>query len=150
MPKAAYHHRHRVTYSECTLGNHVYYARYLDLLEEARGEFMRSRGLTFLELQAREFAFPVVACHLHYRAAARYDDVLDIEVSVGRVERVRLEFIYHIADQEGRLILEATTRHVCTNLEEKPRRLPEDLIRLLSGETGPGNAPADQAGSSPV
>ena len=29
-------HRHRVTYAECTVGNHVYYSRYLDLLESAR------------------------------------------------------------------------------------------------------------------
>jgi acyl-CoA thioesterase FadM len=28
-------HRHRVHYAECTLGNHIYYARYLDLLEDA-------------------------------------------------------------------------------------------------------------------
>jgi len=26
-------HTHRVTYAECTVGNHIYHARYLDLLE---------------------------------------------------------------------------------------------------------------------
>ena len=35
----------RVTYAECTLGNHIYHARYLDLLEAARGEFFRQLGL---------------------------------------------------------------------------------------------------------
>lgn len=29
----------RVTYADCTVGNHVYYSRYPDFLEEARGEF---------------------------------------------------------------------------------------------------------------
>ena len=37
-------HRHRVTYSECTVGDHIYHSRYLDLLEAARGEFMRHAG----------------------------------------------------------------------------------------------------------
>jgi acyl-CoA thioesterase FadM len=41
-------HTHRVTYAECTVGNHVYHSRYLDLLEAARGEFIRSLGATVL------------------------------------------------------------------------------------------------------
>ena len=36
-----FRHHHRVTYAECTIGDHVYHSRYLDLLEAARGEFMR-------------------------------------------------------------------------------------------------------------
>lgn len=129
----SFHHRHRVTYSECTLGNHVYYARYLDILEEARGEFMRAAGSTFLELQARELAFPVLECHLTYRHAARYDDVLDIEVWLSRLERVRVEFAYRITLETGSLILEGRTLHVSATLTEKPRRMPEDLAgRLLA------------------
>ena len=41
-----FRHTHRVTYAECTVGDHVYHSRYLDLLEAARGEFMRSLGST--------------------------------------------------------------------------------------------------------
>ena len=33
-----YIYTHRVTYAECTVGNHIYHSRYLDLLEAARGE----------------------------------------------------------------------------------------------------------------
>jgi hypothetical protein len=32
MSNAVFKHIHRVTYSDCTLGNHIYYSRYLDLL----------------------------------------------------------------------------------------------------------------------
>ena len=35
MPASTFQHQHRVSYADCTLGNHVYYGRYLDLLEEA-------------------------------------------------------------------------------------------------------------------
>ena len=67
MAVAPFCHQHRVTYSECTLGNHVYYARYLDWLEEARGEFFRELGTSFAALQQQEIIFPVVECHLRYR-----------------------------------------------------------------------------------
>ena len=48
---------HRVTYAECTVGNHIYHSRYLDLLEAARGEFIRSLGSTVLELQENDIHF---------------------------------------------------------------------------------------------
>jgi acyl-CoA thioester hydrolase len=124
-------HRHRVTYAECTVGNHIYHARYLDLLEAARGEFLRSLGTTVLHLQNHDAIFPVVEARLRYRYPARYDDVLSIEVWPTLVDRVRVNFGHRVLNQSGRLILEAETFHACTGLDEKPRRLPADLADKL-------------------
>jgi acyl-CoA thioester hydrolase len=121
-------HQHRVTYADCTVGNHVYYARYLDLLEEARGEFFRSLGSTLLKWQEAGFMFPVVEAHLRYKMLAHYDDVLSIEVRVTTAERVRLNFGYCITNQAGGLVLEGETLHVCMSLAEKMQRLPEEFI----------------------
>src|SRR5215469_5100900 len=55
---ARFSHMHRVLYAECTLGNHIYYSRYLDLLEAARGEFFRSLGVSFLKWQEQGTIFP--------------------------------------------------------------------------------------------
>jgi acyl-CoA thioester hydrolase len=128
---APFRYEHRVTYAECTVGNHVYYGRYLDLLEAARGEFFRELGTSFLDLQQREFIFPVVECHLAYKAPARYEDVLTIEVWPSMVQKVRLNFGYRIVNAAGKLILEGETWHVCTGLDEKPKRLPEELAAVL-------------------
>ncbi|HWF19949.1 MAG TPA: acyl-CoA thioesterase, partial [Verrucomicrobiae bacterium] len=81
---------HRVTYSECTAGNHVYYARYLDLLEIARGEFFRRLGAPFLQWQQQEIIFPVIECRVRYKSPARYDDLLTVELWPTAVERIRL------------------------------------------------------------
>jgi acyl-CoA thioester hydrolase len=131
MIARVFSHAHRVTYSECTLGNHVYYARYLDILEAARGEFFRHLDVPFLLWQERDTIFPVIDCHLRYKAPARYDDVLTIELWLAEVERVRLRFGYRILNQEGTLILEAETAHVCTAISEKLQRLPPELISKL-------------------
>jgi len=72
-----------------------------------------------------------VECRLRYKSPARYDDVLTIEVWVTTAEKVRLNFAYRILNQTGVLILEAETFHVCTGLDEKPKRLPEELCALL-------------------
>jgi acyl-CoA thioester hydrolase len=124
-------HSHRVSYADCTIGNHIYHSRYLDLLEAARGEFLRSLGTTVLELQNRDCIFPVVEAKLRYKFPARYDDLLAIEVWATLVERVRVNFGHRILNQNGKLILEAETFHVCTGIDEKPKRLPEELAEKL-------------------
>lgn len=96
---AVFIHRLRVTYADCTLGNHVYYGRYLDFLEATRGEFFRQLGRTFLQWREAGAIFPVLEVQVRYRGAARY---------------------------------EAETHHVCTNLSDKPQRLPQDLISALA------------------
>jgi YbgC/YbaW family acyl-CoA thioester hydrolase len=126
-----FRHTHRVTYAECTVGNHVYHSRYLDLLEAARGEFIRSLGSTVLRWQENDMIFPVIEARLRYKFFARYDDLLAIEVWVTALEKVRLNFGHHILNQNGKLILEAETFHVCTGVDEKPKRLPEELVEKL-------------------
>jgi acyl-CoA thioester hydrolase len=131
MTAPVFQHTHRVAYAECTLGNHIYYARYLDLLEAARGEFFRSLGAPLRELQERDTIFPVIECRMRYKFPARYDDVLTIEVRPTAAEKVRVNFFYRILNQHNTLILEAEIFHVCTGLNEKPKRLPEELLATL-------------------
>lgn len=129
-------HTHRVTYAECTIGNHIYHSRYLDLLEAARGEFLRSLGTTVLHWQNHDAIFPVVEAYLRYKSPARYDDLLAIEVWPALIEKIRVNFGHRILNQNGKLILEAETFHVCTGLDEKPRRLPEALAEKLRALPG--------------
>ena len=131
MSGPSYSCLHRVVYAECTLGNHVYYSRYLDWLEEARGELFRSLEIPFLKLQSEGIQFPVLECSVRYKSPARYDDLLSIDVWVITLGPVRLEFAYRISNDIHRLILEARTLHVCASLNEKPKRLPKAVAEKL-------------------
>jgi acyl-CoA thioester hydrolase len=126
-----FRHTYRVVYADCTLGNHIYYARYLDLVEAARGEFFRYLGISLLQLHEHDTLFPVVECHLRYKSPARYDDVLSIELWTTLVQGARLNFGFRILKDEKILILEGETFHVCTGVNEKPKRLPEELAAKL-------------------
>jgi acyl-CoA thioester hydrolase len=128
---APFHHPHRVSYADCTVGNHVYYSRYLDFLEVARGEFIRSLGLTVLQWQESDVIFPVIEARLRYQSPARYDDLLTIEIWPTAVERVRLNFAHRIVNQDGKPVLEAETFHACAGVNGKPKRLPEELAEKL-------------------
>jgi len=146
---SAFQYSHRVTYADCTVGNHVYYARYLDMLEAARGEFFRQLGTSFLEWQERDTAFPVVECRLRYRAPARYDDTLAIKLWVTKAEGARLNFASEIFNQAGVLLVEAEIFHVCAGLDGKPKRLPETLRAALPIGAGSKSAIRSDAAEQP-
>lgn len=137
MDASVFLHRHRVTYAECTVGNHVYYARYLDLLEAARGAFFRELGASFRHWQEQGVIFPVVECHLRYHAPARYDEELAVAVWPAEIGRVRLRLDYRVEKETGALLLEGWTLHACTGLDEKPRRLPDELREKLLARLRP-------------
>ena len=127
----AFRSLHRVTYRDCTLGNHVYYARYLDFLEAARGEFFRHLGKTFLQWQDEDVIFPVIESHLRYKGPARYDDVIAIDMTVTLAARIRLNLAYVATVADNQRVLEGETYHVCSGINEKPKALPEELLRSL-------------------
>lgn len=130
-------HQINTAYRDITVGNHVYYARYLEFLEIARTEAFRSLGHSLLTLQEKEgIIFPVVECHLHYHSAARYDDLLEIETSVSDLRKVQFTLAYRIFRQQT-LILTAMTRHAVTNLAEKPIRIPLPLYTILEKHLTP-------------
>lgn len=113
------------------MGNHVYYARYLEILEAARGEFFRQLGTSSLQWQERDAIFPVIEARLRFKSPARYDDLLTTEIRVTRMEGARLNFGYRVSKQPGDLILNAETFHACTGLDEKLKRLPEEMVHAL-------------------
>lgn len=131
MPSVPFVHYRRITYSECTLGNHVYYSRYLDLLEEARGEFFRAAGWPLLRLQGEGIAFPVRECRLRYEAPARYDDVVAIELFIVELDRLWVKFGFVIRNETGVSLVDGQTDHICASLHEKPRRMPREVMVAL-------------------
>ena len=123
---------YRVPYSDCTVGNHVYYARYLDWLERARNEFFRHIGVTLQSLVDQGLMLPVISCHIDYKNTARYDDEIVIEVRVTEIGKVKVVFDYRVMrPADDKLIATAQTVHACTNLQEKPQRLPKELGSAL-------------------
>ena len=127
MQPLVFQHAHRVAYGECTVGNHVYFSRFLDILERTRGEFFRHLGCPCLQLQGAGTVFPVIAVNISYKAQARYDDLLAIELWITEMRGIRLSFGFRIRNQLGRTLAEGEMRQVCADERERPKRLPADL-----------------------
>ena len=132
MSGQVYRHHHRVSYALCTVGNHVYHSRFLDILEIVRGEFLRALGQTLSSWQERDTIFPIIECQLTFKGPARYDDLLTVELWLTEAKGIRVTFACRIFNVQGALLVEGTTHHVCTSLRDKPKRLPAELTAAFA------------------
>ncbi|MCX6910656.1 MAG: thioesterase family protein [Verrucomicrobia bacterium] len=127
-----FEHHLRVVASDCTVGNHVYYSRYLDWLEAARNELMRAIGHPFPALMESGIMLPAIEAQLHYRGAARFDDRVLVRLWIAEVSRIKITFAADIVNADtGKTLVSATTTHVCTDRADKPHRLPPTLLQSL-------------------
>jgi acyl-CoA thioester hydrolase len=127
-----FEHHLRVAASDCTVGNHVYYSRYLDWLEAARNELLRAIGHPFGALMESGVMLPVIEARLQYRGAARFDDRIIVRLWIGEVSRIKITFAADIVNADnGRTLVSGVTVHVCTDTAGKPQRLPPVLLQAL-------------------
>ena len=80
------------------------------------------------------FGLPVVQASCDYRVSARFDDVVVIKTWVEQMRRASLRFAYEARrEADGLLLATGHTTHACVGHGGKPVRLPEAVVRLLTG-----------------
>ena len=82
------------------------------------------------------FFFNIIAGVIFYFVLfiqpAFYDDILEITTSIKNLPSVRIEFIYEIRNQKGKLITTAETTLVFINKKTgKPMKCPEYFLKKL-------------------
>lgn len=120
----------RIYYEDTDCGGVVYYANYLRYLERARTEHLRERGIELGTWAGKGLYFVVTRVEVHYKAPARYSDLLDIETAVTDVSKASLTFSHTVRDQNGRLIAESIVVLVCVS-SGRPRRIPDEIIAVF-------------------
>lgn len=121
----------QVHYHHTDCGGVVYYAKYLEFLEEARADLLAGLGISIRELIGRGVQFVVYRQEIDYKHPAVYGDVLDVKTWVRDFSGVRIDFHYEIRKADGRLVSKAKTTLVCVNREMEPHAPPEDVAAKL-------------------
>lgn len=109
----------------------VYYAEYLHIFERARGEFIRSYGMSYAEVEQRGVFLPVREAQCRYRKPARYDELLQVHTSISQWSRASLNFVYEVRNADKSLILTTgSTQHATVDSTGKPIAVPQWLRDL--------------------
>jgi acyl-CoA thioester hydrolase len=127
-------HEIRVIFGDTDQMGVVYYANYLRFFESSRAAYWRALGRTYKDLEAAQVALPVVEAHCGYKRPAYYEDLLEIDVTVGEVRAASLRFEYKVF-RGAELLAEGYTRHAVIGPTGKPRALPDDMRDLITRAT---------------
>ena len=122
----------RVNYSETDQMGVVYHANYLIWFDRARTELMRETGLSYKELEQQGVYLAVSEVSVRYRAAARYDDVVQVRCWVRELVSRRVTFGYAVERAAtGELLATGETALVSLTHHHTLTRIPAHVLDLL-------------------
>jgi acyl-CoA thioester hydrolase len=124
-----YTHKVRVRYAECDQMGFLHHSVYALYLEEARTEQMRSKGITYKEMEDSGLIMPLRSMSFEFKKAGRYDDLLDIGVWIAEKPTIRCTFHYRIINQHGEVLSTATTEMFYARKSDlRPVKVPQIIL----------------------
>lgn len=122
----------RVRYGETDQMGHAYYGSYLLWFEQARGAWCRDRGFTYASWEEMGYFLPVVEVHVRYKGEVKYDDLIEIRVSVTETKRAAIRFDYEVVHSKtGNVVTEGYTWHVLMGSERRAVSIPPELKEMI-------------------
>jgi len=123
----------RVRYGETDKMGIVYYGNYALYLEEGRTEWLRTLGFSYKYMEDNNVELPVINLNVNFKQPAYYDDLITVTTTLKEIPSVRIEFYYEIHNQEGTLLVTATTTLVFVNsTSKKLMKAPDYLLEKLT------------------
>ncbi len=122
-----------VRYAETDESGVVHHSVYLIWFEEGRSSFLRALGSGYDQFVADGVYLPVVEAEVHYRAPARYNQLITVRVWISAVKSRALTFTVEVVDaQSGQILTTGHTRHICTDRAGHARRVPDSWRQLVA------------------
>lgn len=126
----------RVYWEDTDAGGVVYYANYLKFMERARSEWLRAQG--FEQDVLRDEAgvvFVVRRVEIDYLSPARFNEQLDVSVSLREMGRVSLSVRQELMRGSSCLARADVTLACVDAIRFKPVKMPASLLQALTPST---------------
>ncbi|NMA37191.1 MAG: acyl-CoA thioesterase [Papillibacter sp.] len=114
-------------YPECDRMGIIHHAVYPIWYEMARMDWFEAAGFSFADMNALGVNPAMVDLHIQYKAAAGYPQKLYILTKAGQYAPKKLELLYEMYTEDGKLINSATTFHIWTGPDNRSYNLEENL-----------------------
>jgi YbgC/YbaW family acyl-CoA thioester hydrolase len=102
-----------VDFADTDMAGIVHFANFFRYMEAAEVAYLRSLGLSVaLPWEGQKLSFPRVAASCDYVKPARFDDVLDIAVTIARLGRKSVTYAFEFS-RDGELLARGQVSSVC-------------------------------------
>ena len=110
-------YRRRVEFRDTDMAGIVHFSVFHAYMEEAEHAFLRSIGLGVIcEIDGQEISFPRVNATCNYRRAIKFEQEIDIEVSIERIGSKSITYS-HCFKHDDATIAEGSITTVCCHFE---------------------------------
>lgn len=122
-------HRVRVRYCETDRMAVAHHGSYVAWFEEARTEWMRSRGVSYRVMEDEGHLLQIVEFVCRYHKPVDFDDVVAISIVIAEAGHVAMTLDYRcVRERDGAVCATGSTRLACVGRDGKLRRLPAALV----------------------
>ena len=133
----------RVEFRDTDAAGIVHFSAFFPMMESAEHAMLRSLGISVMPEKASDLppvTWPRIAASCSYTAAAKFEDVLRIEVRVAKLGNSSVEYSFRFT-RDGDLIAEGTMAAVCCFLNREAGEdekhltkttIPDPIRALLS------------------
>lgn len=131
----------RVEFSDTDMAGIMHFAAYFRYMEAAEHEFLRSLGFgVYSEIDGANITFPRVAAKCDYHSPIRFEQLLDIDVTVVRVGTKSVTYGF-LLTHEGRKVASGELTSVCCQVEHGQSpvsiAIPTEIAARLRGLAAP-------------
>lgn len=107
----------RVEFRDTDAAGIAHFSAFLIYMEQAEHEFLRSVGLSVVSRDALgTISWPRVAVACDFRGAAKFEELLDIEVRIGRLGEKSVTYEFRFS-RDGKDIASGKITAVCCRIE---------------------------------
>lgn len=136
MPTQRFRWQARIRFVDTDASQRIHYTAMFRLFEAAEMEFLRSMNCAYTTAEFRDFSFPRVHVECDFSAEIRFDDLVEVEVSVERVGTSSFTLGFETllegkAAARGRIVVVAIDKRT-----QKACAIPAQLASGLRGRLG--------------
>ena len=125
----------------------MWHGNYVKLCEDARCEFWRDAGYTYMQMRDDGFIYPIIKMEFKFIAPILFDDEVAVIIELLECDTI-IKFSYRIKSLSGALLAKATTSQAVVELDSKrtlyeiPPQLRACADKILAEKNSPGKIPA--------
>jgi len=125
--------RLRVRYAETDQMGVVHHANYLVWMELGRVDLCKACGFDYRDMEQQDGIYLAVAeAVCRYRFPARFDDEVVVKTWIEAANKRIVTFAYEVSlAASGRVLVTASTRHVCVTRRMERTQLPQKYYALF-------------------
>lgn len=125
----------RIEFADTDMAGIVHFANFFRFMEAAEQEFLRSVGLSVsLRWEGRPIGFPRVAASCDYLRPARFEDVLDVAVTLRNLGKKSATYGFEFS-KPGEVVARGQVSSVCCLIVSERQlesiEIPDDIRRKL-------------------